>query len=170
MRQVLLPLIACLFINSGFCQNKPVALYPRIMAAINNHDASTLNLNDYEEIENNIISGNSNYIALYPAFINEPFLGSASFQEGIDTALALALPVNVSAVLQQVNDRNIKDVCGMPFIEPTRNFIYRYYDRTRASLASAGKRGARCLVVLDAEMSDIKKAEKAGEMLREAEQ
>jgi hypothetical protein len=164
MRKITLTLIASLLPQIGYCQTSSDSLHERVIFAIAHNDAAALTSRDYEEIQNKITRGDTEYISLYPELTQEPFLGAAAFQEGIDTALALALTVNTPATLKQVTPHNINIVCGMPFIEPTEKMIERYYTSAHAQLAGTGKSGAACLDILEGQMKDIKAADKAGKM------
>ncbi|WP_208952528.1 hypothetical protein [Rahnella sp. ChDrAdgB13] len=139
-------------------------LYAKVENAIKTQDRSAISDVEYDQISENIQRGNSKWIALYPKLSSEPFLGVTAFQEGLDIDLAFALPENADDTLKQVTTNNIDQVCSMPFIEPTRNSIYRYYERTHAALMKIGAPGQKCLSVLDTEMQSLKMLDSQGKI------
>jgi len=142
----------------------PDTLYIKVLKAISTQNSHLLTDDQYDEISENIQRGDRHWVALYPKLSVEPFLGVTSFQEGLDTDLALALPINTDEVLKQVTPVNIGQVCSMPFIEPTRDSIYRYYDLTRAALVKVGLPSQKCLSILDASMQSIKAHDSQGKI------
>jgi hypothetical protein len=86
--------------------------------------------------------------------------GGAATMESLPIALALALPHNPTAVLKAIDPSDgrsfgIEEVCGQPFIEPTRSFMRRY--KRRALAAVAGVYDPRLRLVRDACIAALKK-------------
>lgn len=123
----------------------------RVLAAIKYHDSHSLSDDDYDQISAYIAQGKTHWIELYPKFKRAPFLGVASFQEGLNIAMAYALPENPVAVLKFVDENNVGSVCGVPFIEPTQDETDHYIAKTSAALntlTAGGYWQNRCLSAL----------------------
>lgn len=130
-------------------------LYTKILHAINVQDQNELSDVEYDQVGEYISEGGSRWVMLYPKLKRSPFLGETSFQEGLNIAMAHALSINPSETLQFVDKDNINDICGIPFIEPTDDEIYRYYLQTRTAIltnAAESQLAAKCLLQLDKAM------------------
>jgi hypothetical protein len=84
----------------------------------------------------------------------------AAISESLPIALALALPHNPTAVLEAIDPRSgssfsVDDVCGEPFIEPTRTFLRRYKRQALAAVARVQEPGLR--LVKDACLAALRK-------------
>ena len=101
--------------------------------------------------------GEAGWIALAPQMAVDN--GGAAITESLPIALARALPRNPTAVLKAISPNdphllNVNDVCGQPFIEPTRAFMRRYKRRTLAAVSGVNDPSLRlvrdaCLRVLE---------------------
>lgn len=111
-----------------------LVLFDKIITASKTNDINALSENEYDRLVELISAGETSWIDLYPTLSQHPFLGITSLQEGLNIAMAYALPVNPSEVLKFINNKNIKFICGMPFIEPTKQEIKHYYSKTKSAL------------------------------------
>ncbi len=85
--------------------------------------------NQFDTVLDRIASGNAAWIAIAPALAKGTDAGNA---EGLTVALAKALPKNPRSVLAVLNGGPVTDaqaVCGLPFIEPTRQEADDYLAR-----------------------------------------
>lgn len=142
-------------------------LSDKVMTASRNKDSSSLSEADYEKISEYFSQGQTRWIALYPLLNQSPFLGVTSFQEGLDIAMASALPENPEAVIKYVNQGNVNKLCGMPFIEPTPEKTEAYFLKARAALiklTSQSDRKKSCLAVLEKSHDYLAAETRAGRM------
>lgn len=109
-------------------------LLDKVIVASKINDSNTLSVDDYDKISEYISLGRTRWIELYPLLNKAPFLGETSFQEGLDIAMAYALPENPPEVLKFVDESNVDKICGMPFIEPNQDEIKNYLSQTRIAL------------------------------------
>ncbi len=152
-------LIALFFLLSA-CSSHQVStseqtLYERVQTAIRTHETKFLSDYEYEEIAIYMSEGKSRWIALYPEFHDRPFISMTSFQEGLNISMAYALSENPEETLKFVDKNNVGEICGVPFIEPTKAEIDSYYLKTRAALMAQGLQGQwreKCLSVLNTTM------------------
>lgn len=120
--------------TSGHIGSSEQTLFNKIITASKTNDITALSENEYDRLVELISAGETRWIDLYPTLSQHPFLGITSLQEGLNIAMAYALPVNPSEVLKFINNKNIKFICGMPFIEPTKQEIKHYYSKTKSAL------------------------------------
>jgi len=147
-------LVSC---SSDYDTLREKILFNKVSAALKNHDAKDLSDSDYDNIAAFIAQGKTRWIRLYPMLNKAPFLGATFFQEGLHIVMAYALPRNPNEVLKFVDDKNIDDICGAPFIEPTHNEMRDYFAETRTALnnaSSAGRWKAPCLMRLRTAIAD----------------
>jgi hypothetical protein len=102
--------------------------------------------------------GEAGWIALASQLATDN--GGVAITEGLPIALAWALPRNPTAVLKAIDpsDRHsfsVHDVCGQPFIEPTRSFMRHYKRRALAAVTSVDD--PRLRVVRDACLRVLRK-------------
>ncbi|WP_288475284.1 hypothetical protein [uncultured Pantoea sp.] len=150
-------IILLLTLLSSSCSSEKVLstapyLSDKVRMASESNDSSTLSDDDYDQITAYLSQGRWRWIAFYPILKQSPFLGATSFQEGLDIAMAYALPENPEMVLKFVNQSNVNKLCNMPFIEPTPDERERYFLQTRAALNRLTTRkewGEKCLAVLE---------------------
>jgi hypothetical protein len=138
--------------STGNFKSAEQCLSDKVLTASRNNDSTTLSDADYDQITEYITQGKSGWIKLYPVLNRSPFLGATSFQEGLDIAMAYALPENPEAVLKFVDQSNVNKLCGMPFIEPTPDETEAYFLQTRVALnrlTSEEGWKKRCLAVLE---------------------
>lgn len=127
--------LVCISCSSGHFTSPEKILFDKVVAASKYNDGNGLSEDEYDQISDYIAQGKTRWIALYPTLKRAPFLGITSLQEGVDIAMAYALPENPNAVLNFVNDENVNYICGVPFIEPDINEINSYFHRTRKALS-----------------------------------
>lgn len=142
-------------------------LSDKVIAASRNNDSSSLSEADFDRITEYLSQGRAHWIKHYPILKQSPFLGATSFQEGLDIAMASALPENPESVLKYVNQRNVNKLCGMPFIEPTPDETEAYFLRARAALinlTSQSDRKKSCLSVLEKSHDYLAAETRAGRM------
>ncbi|MFW0699398.1 hypothetical protein [Pantoea sp. R13S299] len=150
-------IIVVLTLFSVSCSSRGVksaeqCLSDKVITASRNNDSSSLSDTDFDRITEYLSQGRTRWIEFYPILNQSPFLGATSFQEGLDIAMASALPENPESVLKYVNQDNVNKLCGMPFIEPTPDETETYFLKTRAALinlASQSDRKKSCLAVLE---------------------
>lgn len=150
-------IIVILTLFSVSCSSESVKfleqrLSDKVIAASHNNDSSSLSDTDFDRITEYLSQGRTRWIEFYPILNKSPFLGATSFQEGLDIAMASALPENPEAVMKYVNQDNVNKLCGMPFIEPTPDERETYFLKTRAALiklTSQRDRKKSCLAVLE---------------------
>lgn len=138
--------------SSGCFNSAELVLSDKAITASRNNDSSSLSDADYDKITEYLSQGRTSWIELYPILNQSPFLGATSFQEGLDIAMAYALPENPEAVLKFVDQNNVNKVCGMPFIEPAPDETEAYFLKARAALTqltSESGREKRCLSLLE---------------------
>ncbi|MEG3135057.1 hypothetical protein SC206_15970 [Rouxiella sp. T17] len=95
------------------------ALFDKVIAASKDNDGKNLSDVDYDRVLKYISKGKTRWITLYPILNKKPFLDTTFFQEGLNIAMAYALPKSPLEVLKYVDLKNIDDICGAPFIETT---------------------------------------------------
>lgn len=135
--------------------DKEQIAYKKIKMAIQRNNSNDITLSEYDDVLNYISKGKSQWINLYPELIKPPFLGVASFQEGLNISLAYALAENPAEVLRFVDINNVDYICGAPFIEPTQQELNSYFIKARAALMATSAQAIwkyRCLMTLDREM------------------
>ncbi|WP_313611486.1 hypothetical protein [Pantoea piersonii] len=150
---LLLPLAQCVA-NSHDDDIEQIA-YKKIKMAIQRNNSNDITLSEYDDVLNYISKGKPQWISLYPELIKLPFLGVASFQEGLHISMAYALAENPAEVLKFVNINNVDDICGAPFIEPTQQDLNSYFIKARAALMATSSNNtwrSKCLMTLDREM------------------
>lgn len=138
--------------SSGRFNSAEHVLSDKVITASRNNDSSSLSDADYDKITEYLSQGRTRWIELYPILNRSPFLGATSFQEGLDIAMAYALPENPGSVMKYVNQGNVNKLCGMPFIEPTPDETDAYFLKARTALTqltSESDREKRCLSVLE---------------------
>lgn len=97
---------------------------------------------EFEQMLKRIDEGDAQWIALAPSLYEGTDAGDS---EDIEIALATALPKNALAVLSILNgdeaaaegQPRIDRVCGVPFIEPTDDFVKKYLRESTAALKAA---------------------------------
>ena len=107
----------------------------------------------FDAVLGEIASGKTAWIRLAPALVNGTDAGNSM---GLRIALARALPVNPTAVLEVLDDAPVmaaSDVCGVPFIEPTHREVTTYLNRaipavTRVPESDRWPRRTACLQAL----------------------
>lgn len=85
--------------------------------------------NQFNAVLDRIATGNAAWVAIAPSLARGTDAGNS---EGLTVALAKALPKNPRPVLAVLNDGPVTDakaVCGLPFIEPTRQEADDYLAR-----------------------------------------
>lgn len=149
---LLLPLAMC---AANPHDDKEPIVYKKIKMAIQRNNSNDITLSEYDDVLNYISKGKSQWINSYPELIKPPFLGVASFQEGLNISLAYALAENPAEVLRFVEINNVDYICGAPFIEPTQQELNSYFIKARAALMATSAQAIwkyRCLMTLDREM------------------
>lgn len=94
---------------------------------------------EFEQILKHIDEGDAQWVALAPSLYKGTDAGDS---EDIEIALATALPKNALAVLSVLSGNTaisegqpgIDKVCGVPFIEPTDDFVKKYLKESTAAL------------------------------------
>lgn len=140
--------IFCISCSSGNYKSAEKILFDKVVAASKNSDGKDLSDDDFEKISEYMSQGKERWIRLYPILNKEPFLGVASLQEGLNIAMAYALSDNPGEVLKFVDDNNVGEICGAPFIEPTDDEINNYFVKTNIALNKLKTGGCwkdRCL-------------------------
>lgn len=131
-------------------------LFDKVISAKKSHDIKNLSEEDYDTIVLNLSRGKDRWIEIYPDLKQPPFTGVTYLQEGLNIAMASALPENPSAVLKFVNETNVEFICGIPFIEPTPAEVEAYYVKASTAindLASGLSWKKRCLLTLKKAMT-----------------
>jgi len=126
-------------------------LFDKVISAKKSHDIKKLSDDDFDTIVLNLSRGEGRWIELYPDLKKAPFIGVTYLQEGLNIAMASALPENPSAVLKFVNETNVEFICGIPFIESTPAEVKSYYMKASAAikdLTSGEPWKKRCLFTL----------------------
>lgn len=145
----------------------PESLHSSIVKAGADATLHTMSNSDWDRFYDAVKDGKPEWIKLIPEVTPGTDAGRA---EDLAPMLALGLSKAPVAVLSVLNDREYSHltgsevVCSMPFIEPTRDSIYRYYKRTRTALVKVGVTGTKCLAILDASMQSIKKNDSQGKI------
>jgi len=127
-------------------------LSDKVLTASGNNDSTLLLEADYDQITEYLSQGRTRWIELYPILKQSPFSDVTSFQEGVDIAMAYALPENPEVIIKFVTLSNVDKLCGIPFIEPTPDETEAYFLQTRAALnrlTFGGAERKRCLAVLE---------------------
>jgi len=148
--------IIALLLFSVSCSSSKVTyedqrLFNKVLLAKKSHDINKLSDEDYDTIVLNLSRGERRWIEIYPDLKKAPFDGVTHLQEGLNIAMASALPENPSAVIRFVNETNVKFICGIPFIESTPAEVEAYYVKASAAiedLTSGGPWKKRCLLTL----------------------
>src|ERR1700749_1434235 len=89
---------------------------------------------DYDRIMEKVGEGSDEWLALVPLLGPGADAGAA---EDLPIALAYALPNNPRGVLMILRGKNgfsVDEVCGAPFIEPTREQLQNWFARSRKAL------------------------------------
>lgn len=145
----------------------PESLHSSIVKAGADATVRTMGNNDWDRFYDAVKDGKPEWIKLIPEVTPGTDAGRA---EDLAPMLALGLSKATVTVLSVLNEGEYSRligsevVCSMPFIEPTRDSIYRYYDRTRAALVKVGSPGKKCLSILDASMQSINKNDSQGKI------
>lgn len=136
MMRLAATLLIILSVACTSIQTRPseLVLFDKIITASKTNDINALSENEYDRLVEYISEGKTRWIELYPILKKQPFLGITSLQEGLNISMAYALPENPAVVLRFINDTNINDICGIPFIEPTHQEIEDYYLKTQTGL------------------------------------
>ncbi|WP_338558495.1 hypothetical protein [Erwinia sp. E_sp_B04_7] len=133
-------------------------LYEKVQSASGSHTVSALTDQDFDKILTYISQGSAPWLELYPEFKEKTFQGITSFQEGLDVSMAYALSINPVSTLKFITKKNVDIICSFPFIEPTRQEIYTYYNNTRTTLLPLSKENhlaERCLHTLNLNIKQI---------------
>lgn len=151
-----IPFIVALFFplssHSGNESITDQVIFNKVTGAINSEDSSNISEREYDQISRLISSGDARWINLYPKLTKQPFLGMTAFQEGLNVSMAYALTKNPSDVLKFVNEGNVDDICGIPFIEPTQREVIAYYEKAKTKIIAVSGKALwknKCLLILE---------------------
>jgi len=136
--------------------NRESVVFEKVGAAIKNKNSVNISDDEYDDVSRYMSEGGNRWVDLYPELKKEPFLGVASFQEGLDISMAYALSKNPSEVLKFVDKSNVELICGVPFIEPTQDEINEYYLKARLAILAVRTPSFwkdKCLFTLDKVMA-----------------
>ncbi|WP_313570168.1 hypothetical protein [Pantoea piersonii] len=131
--------------------DKEQIAYKKIKMPFQRNNSNDITLSEYDDALNHISEGKPQWINFYPELIKPPFLGVASFQEGLNISMAYALAENPEEVLKFVDINNVDYICGAPFIEPTQQELNSYFIKARAALMATSAQAIwkyRCLMTL----------------------
>ncbi|MDQ1212469.1 hypothetical protein [Pantoea anthophila] len=157
------PFVVAIALFSLMCSSAEIKsseeiLADKVLTASRSNDSTQLSEKDYEQITVYLSEGYAYWIGLYPVLTRSPFLGQTSFQEGLNIAMAYALPANPAKVLMFLNEENVNAICGVPFIEPARDEVLLYVAKSTAALSklnSGGDWKERCMTVLNAAVTHL---------------
>ncbi|MGK3142284.1 hypothetical protein [Pantoea sp. C2G6] len=131
-------------------------LFNKVIEASKSSNRRGLSDKDYARVSEYLSQGKSRWIELYPILHKDPFRGVTFFQEGLNIAMAYALPENPVAVLKFVDGENVNEICGLPFIEPAPDEIRNYIQKTIVAIGKVKTGGywkVQCINLLNRRFS-----------------
>lgn len=157
------PFVVAIALFSLMCSSAEIKsseeiLADKVLTASGSNDSTQLSEKDYEQITAYLSEGRAYWIGLYPVLTRSPFLGQTSFQEGLNIAMAYALPANPAKVLMFLNEENVNAICGVPFIEPAPDEVLLYVAKSTAALSKLNSGvywKERCMTVLNAAVTHL---------------